>query len=192
MLSPANSALQTGPGAHIHTDSTITADTVVGAFTGITGPATIRGAGRCTIGAYCAIGYHLNVVTQNHRVSGPNVQFGVHQRHGYRDLVEPRDVKIGNACWVGDRVTVLAGATIGDGAVIGAGAVVSGRIAPFAIVAGVPARLLRKRASEQVIAALLSIAWWNWSEDRISRNRSFFEADITTIDAQSLLALVQD
>lgn len=70
--------------------------------------------------------------------------------------------KIGNDVWIGANATVVGKARIGDGAVVGAGAVVVGDIPPYAIVVGVPARVMRFRFDEETIGRLLGIAWWNW------------------------------
>jgi serine acetyltransferase len=59
--------------------------------------------------------------------------------------------------------------TIGDGAVIAARAVVTKSIEPYAIVAGNPARFIRKRFSEETIARLLAVAWWNWTSEEIEK-----------------------
>jgi len=58
----------------------------------------------------------------------------------------------------------------GDGAVIGTGSVVTGDVEPYSIVAGNPARLIRKRFSDEDIARLLDVRWWDWPEEKIRRN----------------------
>lgn len=76
-------------------------------------------------------------------------------------------VTIGHDVWIGHGATVLPGVTIGNGAVIGAGAVVSKDVAPYAIVGGVPARLIRERFDAVVGARLDRLAWWGWSHQRL-------------------------
>lgn len=71
------------------------------------------------------------------------------------------DIVIGNDVWVGFEAVILAGVTIGDGAIIGARAVVTKDVPPYTIVGGVPAKPIRKRFSDEDIAALLVLKWWD-------------------------------
>lgn len=80
------------------------------------------------------------------------------------------DIIIGNDVWIGYEAVVLAGVTIGDGAIIGARAVVTKDVPPYTIVGGVPARPIRKRFSDDVIARLEALRWWDWPEERIAAN----------------------
>ena len=79
------------------------------------------------------------------------------------------DVTIGNDVWLCDGAIILSGVTIGDGAVIGARAVVARNVAPYAIVAGNPAVHVRSRFSEDVVARLLALKWWDWPDERIAK-----------------------
>ncbi len=80
------------------------------------------------------------------------------------------DIVIGNDVWIGFEAVILSGVTIGDGAVIGARAVVTKDVSPYTIVGGIPANVIRKRFSDDVISELLKLQWWNWSESRIRKN----------------------
>lgn len=77
------------------------------------------------------------------------------------------DVIIGNDVQIGQDALILSGVKIGDGAIIGARAVVTKDVEPYAIVAGNPAKVIRKRFSEPTIKELLKIAWWNWPVEKI-------------------------
>lgn len=77
-------------------------------------------------------------------------------------------VVIGPDVWIGHGAILLAGVSVGTGAVIGAGAVVTKPVADYMIVAGNPARAIRRRVTEPVEAALKRIAWWDWSRDRLA------------------------
>lgn len=74
-------------------------------------------------------------------------------------------IVIGNDVWIGGRAVILRGVTIGDGAVVGAGAVVTRDVEPYTVVAGVPARPIKKRFSEQVIEKLETLCWWDYGPD---------------------------
>jgi acetyltransferase-like isoleucine patch superfamily enzyme len=81
----------------------------------------------------------------------------------------PKRVFIGHDVWIGRSAIILPGVEVGHGAVVGAGAVVTKPVPPYAIVAGNPARLIRHRFSEAVIARLLAAQWWKLDEERLSR-----------------------
>ncbi|MDU1457082.1 MAG: CatB-related O-acetyltransferase, partial [Klebsiella sp.] len=80
----------------------------------------------------------------------------------------PRPITIGNDVWIGQNVTLAQGITIGDGAVIAANALVVKDVAPYAIVGGNPAKVIRMRFSEAIIAQLLALRWWRYSAQDIA------------------------
>lgn len=80
------------------------------------------------------------------------------------------DVLIGNDVWIGSNATILSGVTIGDGAVIGANSCVAADVAPYAVVAGNPARQTHLRFDPRTIERLLEVRWWEWSDERIEAN----------------------
>ena len=80
------------------------------------------------------------------------------------------DIVVGSDVWIGYEAVVLSGVTIGDGAIIGARAVVTRDVPHYAIVGGVPARLIRKRFDDKTIETLLRLKWWNWPSEKIARH----------------------
>ena len=80
------------------------------------------------------------------------------------------DIVVGSDVWIGYEAVVLSGVTIGNGAIIGARAVVTRDVPPYAIVGGVPARLIRKRFDDKTIETLLRLKWWNWPSEKIARH----------------------
>lgn len=86
------------------------------------------------------------------------------------------DIVVGNDVWIGYEAVILAGVTIGDGAIIGARAVVTKDVEPYTIVGGIPAKHIRRRFSDETIAQLESMQWWNWPHERIARNIPYIQA----------------
>lgn len=78
------------------------------------------------------------------------------------------DIVIGHDVWIGNSATILSGITIGHGSVIGTNALVTRDVAPYSIVGGNPATLIRKRFEEEKIAFLLALAWWDWPVEKIT------------------------
>lgn len=74
---------------------------------------------------------------------------------------------IGNDVWIGHGAIVLAGLTIGNGAVIAAGAVVTKDVPPYAVVAGVPARVMRYRLAPPLAERMQRLAWWDWTHEQL-------------------------
>lgn len=129
---------------------------------------------RLVIGKFCQIADGVQFITSsaNHRYDGftsfPFAIFGGGPAEGRPSMPEPGpDTVIGHDVWLGQGARVLPGARIGSGCIIGSGAVVSGEIPPYAIVAGNPARVVRRRFSDDVIDGLLDLNWWDWPIDRI-------------------------
>ena len=129
---------------------------------------------RLRIGRFCQIAHGVRFITAsaNHAMGGLSTYpFGVFDpstladfRDGFEGLP---DTEIGHDVWIGHGALILPGARVGSGAVIGAGAVVTGEVPPYAVVAGNPARVIRRRFAEDVVARLLEIAWWDWEPARI-------------------------
>ena len=76
-------------------------------------------------------------------------------------------VEIGNDVWIGDGVTILSGVKIGDGAVVASGSLVAKDVESYSVVGGNPAKLLKYRFRPEQIQNLLSIRWWDWTDDKV-------------------------
>jgi acetyltransferase-like isoleucine patch superfamily enzyme len=129
---------------------------------------------RATIGAYCAIGARTAINPFNHPSSWLSIhEFQYHPKSfdwvdEYNDFARLErtpdmfaHVEIGNDVWTGHNVNVMAGVSVSDGAIIAAGSVVTKDVAPFAIVAGVPATVKRYRFPERTIERLQRLKWWD-------------------------------
>lgn len=102
-------------------------------------------------------------VFQDVKHSGPTKKFARHI------LPMPKLTLIGNDVWIGDRAIIKQGVIVGDGAVIGVGAIVTKDVPPYAVVAGIPAKVLKYRFDEGTISDLLKIKWWDMSESELSK-----------------------
>jgi phosphonate metabolism protein (transferase hexapeptide repeat family) len=130
------------------------------------------------IGKFCAIASDVRINALNHpmeRVSQhkityrPNEYFA-HAKidRAFREQRIAQPVTIGHDVWIGHGAIILPGVTIGHGAVVAASAVVTKDVAPYAVVAGVPARFLKWRFAPEVSARIIAIAWWDWEHDRLA------------------------
>jgi chloramphenicol O-acetyltransferase type B len=126
-----------------------------------------------SIGSFCSIGDGVVIYPGgNHRTDWVTT-FPLRIKYGLPGAWEDGcptsagPVRIGNDVWIADHVTVLSGVTVGDGAVLGAHSLVTHDVDPYAIVGGNPARLLRRRFTDEQVESLLEIRWWEWSDERI-------------------------
>jgi phosphonate metabolism protein (transferase hexapeptide repeat family) len=132
----------------------------------------------CTIGKFCAIAANARLNALAHpieRVSQHKITYrsneyflGAKIDAGFRAKRANSKVTIGHDVWIGHGAVVMPGIAIGHGAVVGANAVVTEDVAPYAIVAGVPARFLRWRFAPKIAARLIALAWWDWDHDRLA------------------------
>jgi len=80
------------------------------------------------------------------------------------------DIVVGNDVWIGYEAVILSGVKIGDGAVIGTRAVVTRDVPPYTIVGGVPAKPIRRRFSDETVAELLKLKWWDWPVGKVKEH----------------------
>jgi acetyltransferase-like isoleucine patch superfamily enzyme len=128
------------------------------------------------IGAFCSLGPDVILMDGgDHRVDWVSTfpfRAALGLPGAYQDG-HPRsrgDIEIGSDVWIGRGARVRSGVRVGDGAVIGAYSVVTRDVRPYAIVAGVPAREVRRRFSDEQVTALQRIAWWDWPMDAVLRS----------------------
>lgn len=105
-------------------------------------------------------------------------------RHDYLPTIR---TTIGNDVWIGDGTFIKTGIGIGHGAVVGMGSVVTKDVAPYAIVAGNPATLIRYRFEPEVIQALLEMAWWNLDDHALAQVAKQFDQPIELLRQEGYL-----
>ncbi|PZV09067.1 MAG: Vat family streptogramin A O-acetyltransferase [Leptolyngbya sp.] len=146
---------------------------------------------RLIIGKFCALARGIRFIMNgaNHKLDGfstyPFQIFG----NGWEkatpqtgELPYKGDTVIGNDVWIGYEAIMMPGVEVGDGAVIAAKSVVVGDVSPYTIVGGNPAKPIRQRFEDDVIQALLEVAWWNWDLEKITRNlEKIVAADIEAL-----------
>jgi len=135
---------------------------------------------------FCAIAPNLKIFGHNHDYNFPAIQYTFYNKYFNQD--HPIDsestvntkgkVIIGNDVWIGEDVIILSGVKIGDGVVIGAGSVVSKDLEPYTICVGVPCKSVKKRYNVDIINFLLELKWWNWDDERIKKNKKFFNTNL--------------
>jgi phosphonate metabolism protein (transferase hexapeptide repeat family) len=131
-----------------------------------------------TIGKFCAIAANVRInalthpierVSQHKMTYRPNEYFvGAKLDKDFRARRQNARVQIGHDIWIGHGAVIMPGLSIGHGAVIGAGAVVTKNVAPYSIVAGVPAKHIKWRFPKSIRTRMIKRAWWEWDHDRLA------------------------
>ena len=128
------------------------------------------------IGKFCQIASGVNFVMNgaNHQMNAVST-YPFYIFEGWEQETPPLskmpvkgDTVVGNDVWIGQNVTVLPGVHIGDGAIIGMNSVVGSDVPPYTIVAGNPAKIIRKRFDDELINILLKLQWWNLRIEKIN------------------------
>ncbi len=133
---------------------------------------------RTTVGKYCSIGRGVSIGTgmhplnflSTHAMQYVELPYAVHvPKENLGSYVPYHPCHIGNDVWIGMNAIVMDGVTIGDGAVVGAGAIVTKDVPPYAIVVGIPAKILKYRFDEKTIAELLELKWYDLPREQIAQ-----------------------
>lgn len=152
----------------------------LGDGTSTQGNTTIRYA---ELGKYCAIAWNVTIGAPNHEMKSLALAhldyiFDEEERPSMPSFHQQR-CRIGNDVWIAAGAHVLRGITIADGAIVAANAVVTKNVPPYAIVAGVPAKIIGYRFDEKTIARLLKIKWWNLSRNVLKQCKECFIGNLT-------------
>ena len=156
----------------------------IGDYSYVSGQCEISNA---EIGKFCSIasgtriglGIHPVDLVSTHPVFYSEHDNWPHFRRAKdHEVTEYLPVRIGNDVWIGVNAVIRDGVTIGDGAVIGAGAVVTRDVPPYAVVGGVPARVMKYRFSPELVSKLLAVRWWELPDRELQELQPLFGRDI--------------
>lgn len=144
---------------------------------------------RLVIGKFCAIAAETRfIMTGDHKLDGistypfPIFEEGWEGAFDLASLPVKGDIIVGNDVWFGYDSLVKGGVKIGDGAIIATRAVVVKDVPAYSIVAGNPAKVVKKRFDDRTIERLIQIAWWDWPIDKINRNlKAICHADVDAL-----------
>jgi acetyltransferase-like isoleucine patch superfamily enzyme len=143
---------------------------------------------RVTIGKFCSISKHVCIGLTHHPsnfISTSPIFFSALNGTGYKwidkDIYDenPDPVTIGNDVWIAMNATIVGGVTVGNGAIIAAHSVVTKDVPPYAIVGGIPAKVIKYRFEDHIIKKLEESQWWNLPDEELKNKIKQFQIDIS-------------
>ena len=148
---------------------------------------------KLVIGKFCMIASDVKFIMNgaNHLTDAittyPFAIFG----NGWENAMEGKsyptkgNIEIGNDVWIGYNATIMAGVKVGHGAIIATNSIVTKDVPPYSIVGGNPAKVIRKRFSDETIERLLKLKWWDWDIEKITKSVQA----LTDVDVEKLESL---
>jgi len=157
----------------------------IGRYSALNGPGLdlYASSGQIVIGNFCSIARNASFQVANHktnRLSTYQIHKNIFNESAKEDEDIRGDITIGHDVWVGMNVAILSGVNIGNGAVVAANSVVNADVPPYAIVGGVPAKVIRYRFDETIIRKTEDLEWWDWSLEKIKENKDIFGKELAS------------
>lgn len=162
----------------------ITGNVVIGNNTSLWGPnldLTSNSEGTIKIGSFCSIARNVTFQTYNHnfkKVSSYFIGQNIFKEKWDNEKTTKGDIVLENDVWIGTHCVILGGVTIRNGAVVAANSVVTNNVPAYSIVAGSPAKVIGYRFEPHIIEKLEKLAWWDWSLEKIKKNKAFFKEEL--------------
>jgi len=176
--------IEIGENNKIH-GATLLGKITIGRYTSLWGPNLDIHSNQnasVTIGNFCSIARNVTFQTFNHNFKKPTSYFigqNFFDEKWANEKVSKGNIILNNDVWIGTHCVILTGVTIGNGAIIAANSVVTKDVPPYGIMAGSPSKLIGYRFEPSIIKQLEELAWWNWPDEKIAKNKSFFENEIS-------------
>lgn len=134
------------------------------------------------VGKFCSIASNVSIGPGIHKIDGVSTHPSFYlketpliKKFSNENLfVASKTTTIGNDVWIGEKVIILDGITVGTGSIIAAGSVVTKDVAPYSMVGGIPAKIIKFRFSNDEIDLLLKSEWWNFSNEWFEKNYTLF------------------
>lgn len=173
---------------------TVLRNTTLGDYTYVGYNSTMNNV---TIGKFCSISKNVNIGLGTHPinfVSTSPIFFSLRNGTGYSWVDKtyfvdtPARVIIGNDVWIGMNVTIMGGINVGDGSIIGSHALVTKDVPPYAIVGGVPAKIIKYRFPPEIIEKMIRSEWWNLSDQELKTKLNHFNREVTEDVLYKLIA----
>ncbi len=152
----------------------------IGAYSSLGKRATIWNT---QMGKFCSLSWDVTIGAGSHHLDRVSTHaFPYIKKYGFAKENEriSKQTKVGNDVWIGTNAIILDGLTVGNGAIIGAGAVVTKDVPDYAVVVGVPAKIVKYRFEQDTINALNHLKWWDWEEDKLKEALALFRQKLTS------------
>jgi virginiamycin A acetyltransferase len=136
--------------------------------------------GNIKMGKYCQVGAYVAIHTTNHPMNHLTTYINKNLFDGeLANLKKEGTIEIGHDVWIGHNAILVGSFRVGNGAIIAAGAVVTSDVPAYSIVGGIPAKVIRYRFSQNIIAEIEALAWWNKSEEELKLIKPLFLRDLS-------------